>query len=80
MITLPLTSVPMPDAVAALIGRQIPERVLDAEIEATKLAYNIQLCRGDRYRVAREQCLADLARVNKTLAQYNPMLVVRGAM
>ncbi|MFF0277517.1 hypothetical protein [Streptomyces sp. NPDC004330] len=74
-----LVPVPIPDAVATLIGRQIPERVLAAEVEAMNLAYNIKLCRGDRYREAREQCLADLARANKTLAQFNPQLIVRGA-
>ncbi|MER6098415.1 hypothetical protein ABT154_21655 [Streptomyces sp. NPDC001728] len=79
MIALAYTGVPIPDAVVTLIGRQIPEHVLDAEIEATKLAYNISLCRGDRYREAREQCIADLARANKTLAQFDPRLIVRGA-
>lgn len=79
MITLQLPSVPIPDAVAALIGQQIPKHVLDAEIKAMNLAYNIRLCRGDRYREAREYCLADLARVNKTLAQYDPRFIVRGA-
>ncbi|MFE6785129.1 hypothetical protein ACFVFF_23020 [Streptomyces sp. NPDC057680] len=79
MITLQLPKVPIPDAVATLIGRQIPDRVLAAEVEAMNLAYNITLCRGDRYREAREQCLADLARVNKTLAQFDPRLIVDGA-
>ncbi|MFH8627819.1 hypothetical protein ACH4A8_39030 [Streptomyces vietnamensis] len=74
-----LVPVPIPDAVVALIGRQIPENVLDAETEAMTLAYNITLCRGDRYREAREHCLGNLARVNKTLAQYDPRLIVRGA-
>ena len=79
MITLQLPAVPIPDSAATLIGRQIPEHVLTAEVEAMNLAYNISICRGDRYREAREHCLADLARVNKTLAQFDPRLIVRGA-
>jgi hypothetical protein len=74
-----LVPVPIPDAVAALIGRQIPEHVLAAEVEATNLAYNIEQCRGPRYAEARETCLGDLARVNKTLGQFDPRLIVRGA-
>jgi len=74
-----LVPVPIPDAVVTLIGRQIPAHVLDAEVEATTLAYNISICRGNRYREAREHCLGQLARVNKTLAQFDPRLIVRGA-
>ncbi|WP_341625627.1 hypothetical protein [Streptomyces sp. B6(2022)] len=73
-----LVPVPIPDAVATLIGRQIPERVLQAEVDAMNLAYNVTLCRGDRYRETREQCLADLARANKTLAAWDPRLIVGG--
>ncbi|MFD0074326.1 hypothetical protein ACFVIY_18015 [Streptomyces sp. NPDC127166] len=79
MIALRLPSVPIPDAVAALIGSQIPEHVLDAEIEATNQVYVIGLCRKAQYQEAREYALASLARANKTLAQFNPKLVVRGA-
>lgn len=71
-----LVPVPIPDAVAALIGRQIPEHVLRAEIEASNQAYNITLCRSPLNREAREYCLADLARANKTLGAYNPLLLV----
>lgn len=72
-ITVP---VPIPDAVAILIGRQMPEHVLRAEVEAENQAYNVRLCRGPQYREAREYALADLARANKTLAAWNPLLVV----
>ena len=74
-----LVPVPIPDAVAVLIARQIPEHVLRAEVEATNQAYNVSLCRSPRYTEAREWALADLARANKTLAAYNPNLIVRGA-
>lgn len=72
-ITVP---VPIPDAVAILIGSQMPEHVLRAEVEATNQAYNVRLCRAPRYREARELALADLARANKVLAAWNPLLVV----
>ncbi|WP_030319687.1 hypothetical protein [Streptomyces flavochromogenes] len=76
MITLPSTQVPVPDAVALLIGQQIPKHVLDAEIEAVTLAYRISLCRKPETVQAREYNLGQLARANKTLAAYNPKLVV----
>ena len=73
-ITVP---VPIPDAVAILIGRQMPEHVLRAEIEAENQAFNVRLCYGPQYREAREYALAELARANKVLAAYNPGLMVR---
>jgi len=74
-----LVPVPIPDAVATLIGRQIPEHVLDAEIAAMNQAYVIGLCRKPETAEAREYALGDLARANKVLAAYNPRLIVRGA-
>ncbi|MFJ6579315.1 hypothetical protein ACIQMY_25550 [Streptomyces sp. NPDC091368] len=81
MITLQLPSVPMPDAVVVLIARQVPVRVLRAEMDATFEAADI--CRyrplaSDEDRADREDALARLAGLNKTLAQYSPKLVVRG--
>lgn len=73
-ITVP---VPIPDAVTLLIARQMPEHVLRAEVEAENQAYNVRLCRGPQYREAREYALAELARANKTLAAYDPRLMVR---
>ncbi|MEE1819351.1 hypothetical protein PUR59_30595 [Streptomyces sp. SP18ES09] len=82
MIALQLPSVPMPDAVVVLIASQIPERVLRAEMDATFESADI--CRyrplvSDEDRSDREEALARLAGLNKTLAQYSPKLVVRGA-
>ncbi|MEU8525310.1 hypothetical protein AB0C77_06855 [Streptomyces sp. NPDC048629] len=71
-----LVPVPVPDAVAVLIGSQIPERVLRAEVEATNQAFNVGLCRSSRFAEAREYALGDLARANKVLAAYDPRLVV----
>ena len=72
-----LVPVPIPDAVAVLIAKQMPEHVLRAEVEATNQAYNVGLCRAPQYREARELALGDLARANKTLAAWNPRLIVR---
>lgn len=74
-----LVPVPVPDAVAVLIGSQIPQHVLDAEVHAASQAYNIRCCRGPMNAEAREYCLGELARHNKTLAAYNPGLIVRSA-
>jgi hypothetical protein len=71
-----LVPVPIPDAVAVLIGRQMPERVARAEREAVNQAYNVGLCRKPEYAEAREWALADLARANKVLGAYNPGLLV----
>lgn len=76
MISLQFPAVPIPDRVAVLIGSQVPEHVLRAEVEATNQAYSISLCRKPEYAEAREYALGDLARANKTLAAYNPKLVV----
>jgi hypothetical protein len=76
VITLPLPKVPVPDAVAVLIGQQMPERVARAEREAVNQAYNVGLCRKPEYAEAREWALADLARANKVLGAYNPGLIV----
>lgn len=71
-----LVPVPIPDSVAVLIGQQIPERVLRAEVEATNQAYSVGLCRKPENAEAREYALAGLARANKTLAAWNPNLIV----
>jgi hypothetical protein len=72
-----LVPVPIPDSVAALIGRQMPEPVLQAEIAAENAAYCIRLCRTPETAEAREYSLADLARANKVLAAYNPLLILK---
>lgn len=69
--------VPVPDAVALLIGSQVPAAVLHAEMIAVDAAACVTACRGEQYREAREYNLGRLAAANKTLAAYNPRLVVR---
>ncbi|WP_087887388.1 hypothetical protein [Streptomyces alboflavus] len=69
--------VPMPDRVAERIGKQIPERVLEAEKAATEAAASLTLCIGPRYRDAVAYNLQSLARANKVLAAYNPGLIVQ---
>lgn len=82
MISLNLPKVPIPDKVASQIGSCIPLPVLQAEMDATFEAADILRYRplaSDEDRADRETALARLASHNKTLAKYNPKLVVRGA-
>lgn len=74
---IPQVPVPVPDAVAVLIGGQMPARVLQAEVAAESAAYSIRLCRTPFTAEAREFALADLARANKILAAWNPGLTVK---
>lgn len=69
--------VPIPDAVAILIGRQMPPEVMAAEESAVDAAITVSRCRTVFTREARECALADLAWNNKVLAAYNPGLIVR---
>ena len=77
MIALHLPAVPIPDRVAVLIGSQVPEHVLQAEMEATNQAYCISLCRKPELAEAREYALSELHRANKVLAKHHPRLPVR---
>lgn len=80
MIALQLPSVPIPDAVAALIGATIPLRVLQAEMDATFEVADILRYRplaSDEDRADREDALARLAGLNKTLAKHHPRFAVR---
>lgn len=75
-----LTPVPIPDAVAALIGSHMPAPVLQAEIAAEcaareALRFRAPFCHEDQ--ADREFALAELARANKVLAAYNPGLVLK---
>ncbi|WP_327160481.1 hypothetical protein [Streptomyces zaomyceticus] len=82
MITLQLPKVPVPDAVAMMIGTSIPRHVLEAEIDAFGEAREIRRLRpldSDEDRQDLEDALGRLARANKTLGAYNPLLIVRGA-
>lgn len=72
-----LVPVPVPDAVALLIGSQVPAAVLHAEMTAVDAAACLTACRGEQYRAAREYNLSRLAGANKVLATYDPRLVVR---
>lgn len=82
MITLQLPSVPIPDAVAALIGATIPLHVLQAEVDADRDVREIGRLRpldSAEDQQDFEDALGRLARANKTLAKYSPKLIVRGA-
>ncbi|UQT61373.1 hypothetical protein M4V62_04680 [Streptomyces durmitorensis] len=74
-MTLP--AVPMPDRVAVLVGRQIPEHVLLAETAAMDAIDELPLCLGPEARDVLAFNLRSLAAANKILAAYNPGLIVR---
>ncbi|MFC8272320.1 hypothetical protein ACFUJR_07210 [Streptomyces sp. NPDC057271] len=77
-----LVPVPIPDRVAAMIGSTIPLHVLQAEVDADAavrevLSFRGPLCSEDQ--ADRETALSALARANKVLGKYHPLLSVRGA-
>lgn len=71
--------VPIPDAVAILIGSQLPAHVLQAEVDAEMAALEIGRFRplaSAEDRQDREHELSRMARANKVLAAWNPRLIV----
>jgi hypothetical protein len=80
-----LVPVPIPDSVAALIGSCMPIHILQAEVDVECAAREVRSFRpllggalldsGDRRN--REQALAAVARANKVLAAYNPLLILK---
>ncbi|MFE0650990.1 hypothetical protein ACFVZH_20615 [Streptomyces sp. NPDC059534] len=82
MITLPLTPVPMPMKVALLVLDSVPEPVRQAMTVAEGAERELRAYRPLAWaedRADREDMLARLARANKVLAAYSPLLVVDGA-
>ena len=81
MIARPPRTIPVPDAVALLVGRQLPPRVRDAVYEAALcgrlLAGRVHaVCPLEVRLEAGGHLHQRLARANKTLAAHNPGLVV----
>ncbi|HEY9371880.1 hypothetical protein [Streptomyces sp.] len=72
MIAFPRTTVPVPDAVAALSARQLPDRVRAARRQAWEASVRLDLCRQPRYEEGRQGAIAELAAANKVLAAVNP--------
>lgn len=75
--SIPLVPVPIPDAVAALIGGQLPAHILQAEFDAFDAAVTVSRCRTPFTTEARELALSELHRQNKILAAYNPRLILK---
>ena len=79
-----MIAVPIPDRVAALIGSQMPLRILQAEIDVESAALEFgrfhtpagaaQFDSEDR--VDREHAMSEIRVANKILAAYNPKLVI----
>jgi hypothetical protein len=77
VIAFPRATVPVPDAVADLAGRQLPPRVRDAVgRQAATLRRYAQLSQP-QYAEARWLLAQEVAAANKTLAAHNPGLVAR---
>ncbi|MGW0920106.1 hypothetical protein ACWD3J_13950 [Streptomyces sp. NPDC002755] len=75
MIARPTLPVPVPDAVADLAGRQLPQLIRDARRESWEACIHLSLCRHPRYEEGRQGALARIAAATKILAAYNPGLV-----
>ncbi|MEU0783522.1 hypothetical protein ABZ341_18350 [Streptomyces sp. NPDC006173] len=75
MIAFPRATVPVPDAVANLVGRQLPEPIRQARRESWEACVNLTYCRHPRYEEGRQLALAGIAAATKTLAAHNPGLV-----
>ena len=72
MIAFPRTTVPVPEAVAALAARQLPDRVRAARRQAWEASVRLTLCRLPRYEEGRQGAIAELAAANKVLGAVNP--------
>ncbi|WP_405559008.1 hypothetical protein OHV08_34095 [Streptomyces canus] len=75
MIAFPRTTIPVPEAVAALSARQLPDRVRAARRQAWEASVRLDLCRQPRYEEGRQRALAELSAANKVLAAVNPGLI-----
>ncbi|MGW7726226.1 hypothetical protein ACWGJ6_23190 [Streptomyces canus] len=76
MIAFPRTPVPVPDAVADLSARQLPERVRAAVGQGAEAARLYAACRGGQYTEARQHLEARIRVANKVLAAHNPRLII----
>lgn len=75
MIAVPRLNVPIPDAVADLSGRQLPERVRQARRQSWEACVSLSLCRHPRYEEGRQLALAGIAAASKVPAAHDPNLV-----
>lgn len=75
MIALQRLNVPIPDVVADLSGRQLPQRVRRARRQSWEACVSLSLCRHPRYEEGRQLALARIATASKVLAAHNPNLV-----
>lgn len=69
MIVRPPRTIPVPDAVADLAARQLPQHIRDARRESWEACVHLTLCRQPRYEEGRQWALARIA------AAHNPGLV-----
>jgi hypothetical protein len=75
VIARPSYTIPVPDAVADLAARQLPQHIRDARRESWEACVHLSLCRQPRYEEGRQAALARIAAATKVLAAHNPGLV-----
>lgn len=75
MIARPPRTIPVPDAVADLAARQLPQHIRDARRESWQACVHLSLCRQPRYEEGRQRALGRIAAATKVLAAHNPGLV-----
>ncbi|MER6540112.1 hypothetical protein ABT215_41380 [Streptomyces sp900105755] len=75
MIARPPRTIPVPDAVADLAARQLPQHIRDARHESWAACVSLSLCRHPRYEEGRQWAFARIAAATKVLAAHNPGLV-----
>jgi hypothetical protein len=75
VIARPPRTIPVPDAVADLAARQLPQHIRDARRESWEACVHLTLCRQPRYEEGRQTALARIAAASKVLAACNPGLV-----
>jgi hypothetical protein len=75
VIARPPRTIPIPDAVADLSARQLPQHIRDARRESWEGCIHLSLCRQPRYEEGRQWALARIAGATKVLAAHNPGLV-----
>lgn len=84
MIARPPRTIPVPDAVALLAGRQLPAHIREAVAEAALCGRLLTsrthaVCPADIRWEAAQHLHARLRAANKQLAAHNPGLIVRWA-
>lgn len=77
MIAMDFPKVSRPAAVDVFKLRQFPRRIREAVTAGADAKRAFRLCRSPLTAEAREYAISGMARANKSLAAFNPGLIVR---